>query len=33
MSDQTFNRPFIGYDGSNNCHDLITVFQRMHNKF
>lgn len=34
MSDQTlFNRPFIGYDGSNTCHDLMTVFRKMHPKF
>jgi hypothetical protein len=33
MSDHTFDKPFIGYDGSKNCHDLITIFQRMHPKF
>lgn len=28
-----FDRPFIGYDGSNACHHLLTVFARMHPKF
>jgi hypothetical protein len=28
-----FDRPFIGYDGSNSCQNLLTVFKRMHPKF
>lgn len=33
MSDKNlFDRPLIGYDGSKNCHFLITVFERLHPK-